>query len=70
MTEKGRAQKGYLYDANNDAALIEERAVCKDLCFEYNGLRPSMKEARATLIKQIVGKAKGAFFIEQPFWCD
>ncbi len=70
MTEKEKAQNGYLYNANNDAALIEERTVCKDLCFQYNGLRPSMKEARTTLIKKIVGKTKGAFLIEQPFWCD
>ena len=70
MTEKEKAQNGYLYDANNDAALIEERAVCKDLCFQYNGLRPSMKAARATLIKKIVGRTKGPFLIEQPFWCD
>lgn len=70
MTEKEKAQKGYLYDANNDASLIEERTVCQDLCFQYNGLRPSMIEARTTMIKKIMGKTKGLFLIEQPFWCD
>lgn len=70
MTEKEKAQKGYLYNAVNDTALVEERIKCKDLCFQYNGLRPSMKEARTTLMKEIMGKTKGAFFIEQPFWCD
>jgi len=58
MTEKEKAQKGYLYDANNDAALLEERALCQDLCFQYNGVRPSMIEKGETLIKKIIGKTK------------
>ena len=70
MTEKEKAQKGYLYDANNDAALIEERTACQDLCFQYNNLRPSLIEERIVLMKKIIGKAKGKFLIEQPFWCD
>lgn len=70
MTEKEKAQKGYLYDANNDASLIEERTLCQDLCFQYNGVLPSMIEKRETLIKKIIGKTKGWFLIEQPFWCD
>ena len=70
MTEKEKAEKGYLYDANNDASLIEERTLCQDLCFQYNGLRPSMIETRIALIKKIIGKTKGRFLIEQPFWCD
>lgn len=70
MTEKEKAQKGYLYDANNDVALIKERTLCLDLCFQYNELRPSMIEIRETLIKKIIGKTNGEFLIEQPFWCD
>jgi maltose O-acetyltransferase len=52
MTEKEKAQQGYLYDANNDTSLIEERTVCKDLCFEYNGLRPSMTEAIEIFLRE------------------
>ncbi|WP_312336134.1 sugar O-acetyltransferase [Anaerospora hongkongensis] len=70
MTEKEKAQKGCLYDANNDAALLEERRICKDLCFEYNSLRPSLLDERITLMKTIIGKTKENFIIEQPFWCD
>ncbi|AIF52989.1 sugar O-acetyltransferase [Pelosinus sp. UFO1] len=70
MTEKEKAQKGYLYDANNDTSLIEERTLCQDLCFQYNGLHPSMIETRIALIKKIIRKTKGRFLIEQPFWCD
>lgn len=70
MTEKEKAQKGYLYDANNDAALIAERTLCHYLCFQYNELRPSMLEVRTILMKKIIGKTKRNFLIEQPFWCD
>ena len=40
MTEKEKAQKGYLYDANYDKDLAIERARCKDLCFKYNMCAP------------------------------
>ena len=36
MTEKEKAQKGYLYDANYDKDLAIERSRCKDLCFQFN----------------------------------
>lgn len=70
MNEKEKAQKGYLYDANNDAALNAERTVCKDLCFQYNQLRPSMLAERILAMKKIIGRTKGTFLIEPPFWCD
>ena len=41
MTEKEKCQLGLLYDANYDEELLRERAECKDLCYEYNQLRPS-----------------------------
>lgn len=41
MTEKEKMLAGKLYDANYDTALLSERARAKDLCFEYNNLRPS-----------------------------
>jgi galactoside O-acetyltransferase len=70
LTEKEKAQQGYLYDANNAPSLVEERILCQDLCFEYNGLRPSMIEKRTAHIEKILGRIKGRFLIEQPFWCD
>ena len=39
-TEKEKAQRGELYDANYDAELLAERDICKDMCYEYNQLRP------------------------------
>ena len=70
MTEKEKMKKQMLYDANYDEALIEERKQAKELCYEYNHLRPSDTGAQTALLKKLLGKTKGAFKIEAPFWCD
>ena len=41
MTEKEKMQQQMLYDANYDTELIRERQVAKDLCYQFNQLRPS-----------------------------
>ncbi len=69
-TEKQKAQEGLLYDANYDAELIAERAVCKEMCFEYNSLPPSKTEGREALLRKLLGKTGKTFLIEQPFYCD
>lgn len=70
MTEKEKCHKGLLYDANYNEELLKERAVCKDLCYEYNSLRPSMTEKRNEIIRTLFGKTGKNFLIEQPFYCD
>lgn len=40
MTEKEKMLKQMLYDANYDEDLIRERKTAKDLCYDYNQLRP------------------------------
>lgn len=70
MTEKEKAQAGMLYDANYDLTLEKERLKCKDLCYEYNQLRPSRTEERKALLKRILGKTGEKLWIEQDFWCD
>ena len=70
MTEKEKAAKGFLYNANNDVSLIEERRWCASLCYEYNQLHPAEVEERERLIRQILGQASNTFVIEQPFLCD
>lgn len=70
MTEKEKMLAGEIYDANNDINLINERIKAKDLCFEYNNLRPSQVKKREEIIRKILGKAEGEFLIEQPFICD
>ena len=62
--------KGMIYDANNDPRLIAERAECKELCHDYNHLRPKDVEGRRKIIMELLGSVKGNFLIEQPFLCD
>lgn len=59
-----------LYDANYDKELINDRNKAKDLCFEYNGIRPSDGEKQQKLLKRLLGKTKNNFCIVAPFWCD
>lgn len=61
---------GMIYDANNDPALIAERLKCKELCRDYNDLRPCDMAAREALLRKILGEAKEGLLIEQPFYCD
>ncbi len=41
MTEKEKMLHQKLYDANYDQDLLQERRKAKDLCYDYNQLRPS-----------------------------
>ena len=70
LTEKEKMARQMLYDANYDETLIEERNRAKDLCYEYNQLRPSDTENQTKLLKKILGKTKEHFIITAPFWCD
>ncbi len=70
MTEKEKMQRQMLYDANHDSALVKERAAAKDLCHQYNQMRPSDEEGQRALMKKLLGKTDGAFRIIAPFWCD
>ena len=46
LTEKEKMQKGLLYNANYDEEILQERIICKDLCYELNNIRPSDIEKR------------------------
>ncbi|MFC7680226.1 sugar O-acetyltransferase [Paenibacillus sp. GCM10028914] len=70
MTEKEKAKIGLLYDNNNDKQLVEERLQAKELCYEYNNLRPSMLNEREAIIRRLFAKTGDKFLIEQPFVCD
>ena len=70
MTEKEKMLLGMIYDANNDSALIAERMACKELCRNYNDLRPKDMKGRESLLHKIFGSIKGGILIEQPFYCD
>lgn len=70
MTEKKKAKQGLLYDANSNEELIRERMQAKDLCFEYNRIKPSNLAKREGLLRKIIGKIGEKFLVEQPFYCD
>lgn len=70
MNEKEKMLNGLLYDANYDENLKSERVHCKNLCHKYNSLLPDQTDERVALIKEILGKTKNNFLIEQPFYCD
>ena len=70
MTEKEKMLSQKLYNSNYDAELIKERLIAKDLCHEYNRLRPSESEKQQSILRKLLGKTRGAFQIVAPFWCD
>lgn len=70
MTEKEKMQRGMMYDANYDETLIQERTACKELCYEYNNLRPSDQRGQEAIMQKLLGKTGKAFCITAPFWCD
>lgn len=70
MTEKEKMLSGKIYDANGDPELIAERLDCKELCRDYNEIRPKDITAREALLRKIIGAVKGSILIEQPFYCD
>ena len=69
MSEKEKMLSGEFYNPL-DSELINERVKCKLLCQEYNNIKYDDIEKREKILKQILGKTKEKFFIEQPFICD
>lgn len=70
MNEREKAAAGLLYNANHDEELLRQRSAAKDLLFDFNSLRPSQAEARARLIRSLLGRIGESFTIEGPFSCD
>ena len=58
MSEKDKMLAGELYDANYNKELIEDWYKAKDICFEYNNLRPSDSEGKDKIIKIICKNRK------------
>ena len=70
MSEKEKMLLGEINDANYDEELMNERIKAKDLCYEYNHLKPSQINERTEIMKKLLGKTKDNFLIEQLFECD
>lgn len=67
-SEKEKMLAGEFYNAG-DEELVKERDYARNLIFEFNYTRPSEKEKRHEILKQLI-IAKGTFHIEAPFYCD
>ena len=70
MTEQEKMDRGLLYDANYDPELLEQRTRCKDLCHDFNQLRPSQLAEQEALLRRLLGGTGERFCITAPFWCD
>ncbi|WP_432630634.1 sugar O-acetyltransferase [Brotaphodocola sp.] len=70
MTEKEKMQRQMLYDANYNQELKAERLHAKELCYEYNHLRPTEETRQKEIMKELLGKTKESFEILAPFFCD
>ncbi len=60
---------GLEYAADDKDLLVELNRV-KDLCWEYNQIRPTDFALRSEKIREILGQADEDTFINQPFYCD
>ena len=67
MSEKDKMLAGELYDANYDKELIKDRYKAKDICFEYNNLKPSDLEEKDRIIKSLFAKTGKQIIVEQNF---
>ena len=70
MTEKEKMLNQLLYDANFDEVLIKERTSAKEMCYEFNHLRPSESDEQQRLLHALLGKVGKSCCILAPFWCD
>jgi len=68
-TEREKMLSGEVYCAT-DKELVTELNRVKDLCWEYNQIRPTLIRERNRKLQEILGKSDDDTFINQPFYCD
>lgn len=69
MTELEKMLAGMEYSAI-DSELLDRLNHVKDLCWEYNNLRPTLLAERNAMLRSMLGRADADTFINQPFYCD
>ena len=69
MTEYEKMLRGEVYYVA-DQELKDMLNRCKDLCWEYNHLRPTLLKERNRKLQEILGSCDEDTFINQPFLCD
>ena len=69
MSEFEKAMRGEVFFRGDETlALLRDKA--RDLCFDYNQLRPSQLKERKVLLKELMGSVKENYTILSPFQCD
>lgn len=69
ISEYDKMLRGEVYNAV-DPGLLRDLNACKDLCWEYNLMRPTLLRERNLKLQQILGESDDDTFINQPFFCD
>ena len=69
MSNKEKMLTGEYY-ISWDQELTLEREKAKNLLFEFNNIRPSLRGERETIIHKLFGKVGKNCWIESPFNCD
>ena len=69
MTEKEKRYLGLPHHLFKDPSIFEEMAEIKDLCFKYNQVIPSNKEARNEILEEILQNKTENVNIWSPFQC-
>lgn len=70
MTEKEKMLSQRLYNANDERYLAGDRDRARELCYDFNMLRPAAYEAQRAIMQELLGKTSGEFIIVAPFYCD
>ena len=65
MTEKQKRDNGELYYAGKDSDFLDEVIKAKDLCYEYNQIRPTDFKAQHEILEKLLGKI-GVLFTRSP----
>ena len=68
-TEYEKMLCGEVYNAV-DEGLLKDLNLCKDRCWEYNQIRPTLIKERNDKLHEILGRCDDDTFINQPFFCD
>lgn len=69
MTEKEKMLNGEYY-LGWDEELTADREKAKDLLFDFNNTRPTLRDRREQIIKRLFGRTGENCWIESPFFCD
>lgn len=69
MTAKEKMLQGDYY-ISWDEELTKEREEAKDILFDFNNMKPSLRAERDETIRKLFGKTGKGCWIESPFNCD